>query len=113
MNHIAQNVDPGKVCTMPALTICALVGVVAGLWLPVFAGAELWPVVLSFLLPLVWWLVGTHGALLLFAFVLASLHGHWYQAAILPESLVKQDIVVSGVVTDFPRSSVGTSSFGR
>ena len=96
---------------MPALPICALVGVVAGLWLPVFAGAELWPVVLSFLLPLVWWLVGTHSALLLFAFGLASLHGHWYKDAILPELLFKQDIVVSGVVTDFPRSSVGTTSF--
>ena len=96
---------------MPAIAISALVGAIAGLWVPVFSTGAFWPVTMLLSSSLVWWLAGRPLFVAIIAFALASLHGHWYLEYALPESLVGQDLSVDGVVVDLPHVSEKSTGF--
>jgi competence protein ComEC len=89
---------------MPALAMFALVGVLAGLWLPTAGITPLaWGLTLCG--PLIWWLGGTKPLIAMIAFVIASIACHDYRALILADQLAGQDILVTGRVSNFPRQT--------
>jgi competence protein ComEC len=96
---------------MPVFAISALVGIITGLWVPVFPSAFYWPLAILISGSLAWWLVGPWLLVAIAALGAASLHAHWYLDKLLPASLVRQDIVVEGVVVDLPRKTEFTTSF--
>jgi competence protein ComEC len=96
---------------MPVFAISALVGIITGLWVPVFPSAFYWPLAILISGSLAWWLVGPWLLVAIAALGAASLHAHWYYDKLLPASLVRQDIVVEGVVADLPRKTEFTTSF--
>ena len=100
-----------KMRTMPVLAVYALAGAGVGLWLPVFDTALFWPVAAVLIMPLAWWLCGSGLLIALAALTISALQCHWYQDLLLPDSLLQADIVVRGVVADFPRSEDDSVAF--
>jgi len=96
---------------MPAFAVFALVGVIAGLWVPIFPSAAYWPVAMLLCVSLAWWFAGVRLAVAMLAFTLASLRGHWYLENGLPQLLVGKDILVEGVVADLPKVTEYSTSF--
>ena len=96
---------------MPVFAISALVGIITGLWVPVFSSALYWPITMLICGSLAWWLAGPPLLVVIVALGAASLQGHWFLESRLPASIVGQDIVVEGVVADLPRVTESTRSF--
>ncbi|MDP7042174.1 MAG: ComEC/Rec2 family competence protein, partial [Gammaproteobacteria bacterium] len=96
---------------MPVLGICTLVGVLAGLWIPLPASLEYLPLLLLSGGSLVWWLIGTGPFAVVLTFFLATFHSYLYLEESLPGYLVRQDILVRGTVIDFPRTSEHSTRF--
>ena len=90
---------------MPVFAISALVGIITGLWVPVFSSGLYWPLTMLIGGSLAWWLAGQPLLVVLVALGAASLQGHWFLENRLPASLVGQDIVVEGVVEPVARHS--------
>lgn len=87
---------------MPALAMSALVGVLAGLWLPTSGSMGLAGLLLL-VGPLFWWFGGAQPLLGMLGFVCAGIACHDYRAATLTEALAGEDLLVSGVVSSFPK----------
>ncbi|HJP03657.1 MAG TPA: DNA internalization-related competence protein ComEC/Rec2 [Gammaproteobacteria bacterium] len=96
---------------MPVLGICTLVGVLAGLWIPLPVPIECLPFFLLFGGSLAWWLGGNFPLLAVLGFLLAAFHSQSYLQESLPASLVREDILVRGTVIDFPRITGSSTSF--
>ncbi|MCP3999790.1 MAG: DNA internalization-related competence protein ComEC/Rec2 [Gammaproteobacteria bacterium] len=87
---------------MPALAMFVLVGVLTGLWLPIPGGIyPAWCMIIMG--SLLWWLGGLKLLLGVIAFTSAAIACHDYRARILVDELAGQDILVTGIVSDFPR----------
>ncbi|MDP6151558.1 MAG: hypothetical protein QGH46_10075, partial [Gammaproteobacteria bacterium] len=96
---------------MPVLGICTLVGVLAGLWIPLPVPIECLPFFLLFGGSLAWWLGGNFPLLAVLGFLLAAFHSQSYLQESLPAPLVREDILVRGTVIDFPRITGSSTSF--
>jgi competence protein ComEC len=89
---------------MPALALFALVGVLTGLWLPASGSLiSVWTVCLAG--PLICWFAGAKLVVAMLGFVCAGMACQAYQAKILHPELAGKDIVLTGVVSDFPRAT--------
>jgi competence protein ComEC len=97
---------------MPVLSVCALVGVFIGLWLPVAGTGWLIAVILCVGPALVWFGAGFGGFFLLAA-GLASFSSLAYLAAVLPDYCAGRNLLVSGHVAGFveERADVRTFDF--
>lgn len=91
---------------MPVVAVCALVGVVAGLWVPAPGGITGLSLAGVVFLPLFWWLGGMPGSVLLLAYMAAALQSLMYVADLPAHDTVPQDAVVQGCLTDFPVEDV-------
>ncbi|MEE8307404.1 MAG: ComEC/Rec2 family competence protein, partial [Gammaproteobacteria bacterium] len=89
---------------MPALALSVLVGTLAGLWIPTWT-AFLPTGLLLTLAPALWWLGGRLPLAALIGFVGAELAAHDYQGSVLADERQPADILVTGIISDFPRAT--------
>jgi competence protein ComEC len=99
---------------MPVFAWLALVGSGIGLWVPIFSCADCvkaipWLLIVGGGLTL--WFSGFRGVVLLLAILVASFDSSAYSKDRLDEYLTGRDILISGIVDDFPRQLPDRQSF--
>jgi competence protein ComEC len=95
---------------MPALALSLLVGILLGYWV---ATPNIWvaAMLVTGLGAIVWWLGGKLPLVVLIGFGIASAASHDFRQKSLPAFLAPMDVIVSGVVSDFPSRHGRVTSF--
>jgi competence protein ComEC len=83
----------------------------AGLWFQLFAAPDFIPLWLVAGGIFLWWFVGLAPLCGLLLAAISSLHCHWYLEHLIPQPLVKQDVLLTGQVEGFPRIGEGVRTF--